>query len=306
MDRFKQLQPAEEQYREFDFDEVLGSTTIASATVTAKIVSTGVDVTATLTTVAKQDITTDPSSCFVWCIGLGDGVDYQITCKITASDGAKYELEGLIYVGSIPATASTGTGPGLVVAPIIEPVSLAEAKLQCRVDGTDEDELLATLIQSAREMVEDETRRALLTQTWDYVLQLWPTRNYIKLPYGNLQSVTSVKWKDSDGTETTLTANTDYLVESNGHKCGRIVLPFGNSWPSGELYPSNPITIRFVCGWTSAKAISSKIKSAILMILHDLYTNRSAQEFSMQQNNSYVINTTVQKLLWNEKLWEEL
>ncbi len=71
MDRFQQLQPLEEAYREFDFDDVLGAATIASATVSAKIVSTGVDVTATLTTVAKQDTITDTSSCFVvyWFIG---------------------------------------------------------------------------------------------------------------------------------------------------------------------------------------------------------------------------------------------
>jgi len=291
--------------REFDFDDVLGIATISSATVTAKIVSTGVDVTATLTTVAKQDITTDTSSCFVWCIGLTDGVDYQITCKIVASDGTKHELEGLIYVGAIPATASTGTGPGLVVAPIIEPVSLAEAKLQCRVDGTDEDELFTVLIQAAREIVEDETRRALLTQTWDYVLQSWPRSNYIKLPYGNLQSVTSIKWKDTDGTETTLVVTTDYLAETNGPKCGRVVLPYGGTWPTGSLYPSNPIKVRFVCGWTSAMLVPNKTKQAILMIINDLYANRSQREV-LASGQKYELNPTMQLLLWNEKLWEEL
>lgn len=170
---------------------------------------------------------------------------------------------------------------------------------------TAEDTLLTSIIQSAREMVEDECRRALLTQTWDYCLQEWPSKNYIKLPFGNLQSVSFVKWADTDGTETTLTATTDYLVEYNGERCGRIVLPYGGSWPSGSLYPSNPITIRFVCGWTTAALVPAKIRSAILMICTDLWMNRESQTFSNNSAQKYEINQTMTKLLWNAKLWEE-
>jgi hypothetical protein len=89
---------------------------------------------------------------------------------------------------------------------------------------TAQDDLLTDIIQAAREHVEDITRRALITQTWDYYLQEWPENDYFKLPFGNLASVTSISWKDTAGTETTLTA-TDYLVETNGDQCGRIVLP---------------------------------------------------------------------------------
>lgn len=117
-----------------------------------------------------------------------------------------------------------------------------------------EDDLLNAIITSAREHVEDITRRALLTQTWDYSLPGWPTSNFIYLPYGNLQSVTSIKWKDTAAVESTLTVTTDYLVETNGDQCGRIVLPYGVTWPSGTLYPSNPITIRFICGWKIGRA----------------------------------------------------
>ncbi len=97
---------------------------------------------------------------------------------------------------------------------------------------TAEDDLLSAIITASREHVEDITRRALLTQTWDYYLDEFPCSDFIRLPFGNLQSVTSVKYKDSDGTETTLTENTDYIVETNGEGCGRIVLPYGETWPS--------------------------------------------------------------------------
>jgi len=51
-----------------------------------------------------------------------------------------------------------------------------------------EDDLLNAIITAAREHVEDITRRALLTQTWNYYLDRFPSTNFIKLPFGNLQS----------------------------------------------------------------------------------------------------------------------
>jgi uncharacterized phiE125 gp8 family phage protein len=144
----------------------------------------------------------------------------------------------------------------------------------------------------------------LLTQVWDFTLQEWPSKNYIKLPGGNLQSVTSVKWKDSTGTETTLTATTDYLVETNGEQCGRIVLPNGETWPSGNLFPSNPICIRFVSGWATAAAIPKKIIAACKMIASDLFENREAQIIN-QSAQTYQPNKTVDALLASSRLWDD-
>lgn len=190
----------------------------------------------------------------------------------------------------------------IYTAPAYEPVSLDELKRHLRVDEDDEVETLEGLITAAREYVEDITRRALLTQTWDFYLQAWPEGNAIPLPFGNLQGVTSVKYKDSDGTETTLTAVTDYLVETNGDQCGRIVLPYAGAWPSATLYPTNPITIRFVCGWTTAALVPSKIRTAIKMICADLY------EFRGEPTTGTIVtpNKTVNRLLSSARLWEEL
>lgn len=168
---------------------------------------------------------------------------------------------------------------------------------------TAEDSLLTDKIIAAREIIEDICRRALLTQTWKYYLDKFPTDNFIKIPFGNLQSVTSVKWKDTDGTETTLTENTDYLVETNGDQCGRIVLPYGESWPSSTLYPSKPITIEFVCGWTTAALVPYKIKAAALLAIADLYENREAQTIN-NTTLTYQANKTVELLLASARLWD--
>jgi len=165
-----------------------------------------------------------------------------------------------------------------------------------------ESDLLTAIITGAREHVEDITRRQLLTATWDYFLDEWPEDNAIKLPFGNLTAVTSVSWKDTDGTETTLTVTTDYLVETNGEGIGRIVLPYGVSWPSGTLYPSNPIKIRFVCGWATAAAIPRKIRVALLMICKGLYDNREDQTQTVFLCKE---NPAVKNLLASSRLWDE-
>jgi len=168
------------------------------------------------------------------------------------------------------------------------------------VAATYEDTLLTSIITAAREQVEDITGRSLITQTWDYYLNSFPRDNHITLPFGNLQTVTSVAFTDSDGTVTTLTAGTDYLVEANGETFGRLVLPYGMTWPSDTLYPSNPIAIRFVCGWTSAALVPFKIKAAMLLVASDLYENREGQNLS---NQSYQQNRTVDALLASARLW---
>ena len=138
-----------------------------------------------------------------------------------------------------------------------------------------EDSMLLEDIETARRDVENDLSRKIITQTIDYYPKDWPKNDRIKLPYGNLASVTSVSWKDTDGTETVLVENTDYLVELNGTECGFVVLPFGISWPSGELYPSNAIKIRFVCGYGATSAeVPTNIKRAIKNRAVNYYMNR--------------------------------
>jgi uncharacterized phiE125 gp8 family phage protein len=165
-----------------------------------------------------------------------------------------------------------------------------------------DDDLLTALIQAAREHVEDVTGRRLLTQTWDYYLSGWPCGKSIRLPYGNLQDGAGVapivSWKDDAGAETVLTVATDYLVETNGEEYGYITLPYGGTWPSGTLYPSNPIKVRFVCGWTAAASIPSKIRTAVKMVAAALYENRGEAVIGQ----TVIEDKTVDRLLASARL----
>jgi len=185
--------------------------------------------------------------------------------------------------------------------PSEEPVTIAEIKIHLHMDAdqTAEDTLLTSLITAARSYVEQYTGRALVTQTWYGYLDQFPGNDYINIPFGNLDSVTSVKTIDSAGDEITLTVTTQYLVDSDSEP-GRVVLPYSVSWPSITPYPVNPIVIEFVCGYGLAVAVPDGLKSAIKLIVGDLYEHREAQI----ETGSFQVNETVQNLMFPYRLWD--
>lgn len=136
----------------------------------------------------------------------------------------------------------------LITAPAADAFDLTAAKIAMKVDHDADDDMVELALRSAVEMIEAETGRALITQTWDAFYQYWPARFLVPKP--KLQSVGSIKYKIADGTEDTLDSST-YIVDVE-QEPGRIVLADGAVWPSGTLYPVNPITIRFTCGYGAA------------------------------------------------------
>lgn len=135
----------------------------------------------------------------------------------------------------------------LITAPTVEPVTATEAKAHLRVDTTDDDTYITALIKAARQHGEDFTRRALILQTWELILDAWPSDDTIVIPLPPLRSIVSVKYKDSDGTESTLAAS-EYIVNT-GEEPGKVVLGYGKTWPSDTLYPTRAITVRFKAGY---------------------------------------------------------
>ena len=166
----------------------------------------------------------------------------------------------------------------LEIAPVEEPVELREAKVHMSMEEgeTIEDEYIdGILIKAAREYVESITAHALLDQTWSYYLNEWPEGDEILLPYPPLIWTVAdsyIKYTDSDGTETTM-PTTDYIIDTD-RKPGRIVLEYGEVWPSVSLYPKNPIHIYYDCGWTDPENVPAMLKAAILLVTSDMYENR--------------------------------
>lgn len=164
---------------------------------------------------------------------------------------------------------------GLVLtsAPAAEPVSRTEAKLHCRIDGTDDDTLVDALIKTARLMAEQATGRALVTQSWRYTLDGFPVAA-INLPRPPLASVESVKYLDGDGTLQTLVADTDYSVYLSS-LLGLVTPAYGTSWPSPRDVPE-AVRIEFTAGYGNAAAVPQDIKQWMLLQIAHWYDNRAA------------------------------
>lgn len=173
-------------------------------------------------------------------------------------------------------------GLTLITAPTVEPVSLSDAKLMCKVDLSADDSLFTILIQAARERAEGATNRAWLSQTWEFVLDQFPDDGFIELPKPPLQTVSSVKYVDTTGTLQTWAA-TNYLIKHDTatppvlaarQPRGVLSLAWGVVWPLTRGTVGD-VRIRFVCGYgTAAGNVPSILRQAILLDIATLYRHR--------------------------------
>lgn len=175
----------------------------------------------------------------------------------------------------------------LVTWPVVEPVTLAEAKAHCKEELPDNDALLAGYILAARQHVENETQRAIITQTFDYKAAstdgLWPVywdgqcyTTGIKLPMPPLQSVTSVNYVDTSGNPQLLATDQYQVVKTNGDSLEGIVVPaYGVAWPG--LRPIfDAVTVRFTSGYGGLESVPHAIRQAILMLVGEWFAHREA------------------------------
>jgi len=183
----------------------------------------------------------------------------------------------------------------LETAPAAEPVSTAEAKTHMRIASsyTSDDTYISSLITIAREHIENVTWRKLITQTWNYYLDSFPSGGYINIPFGSLQSVSSVVYTDSDGDNTTWSSS-EYIVDT-GSIIGRVVLAYGYTWPNFTAYPSNPIKIQYVCGYGDTGAsVPDSLLHAIKLLVADMYENREILIPNVQFANSQTFESLIQ------------
>lgn len=159
-------------------------------------------------------------------------------------------------------------GLRLITPPAEYPVTLAETKKHCRVDGSDEDTLLNSYIAAATAHVESYTGRAIMDQTWELVLDDFT--GCILFPKGPVQSITSITYYDTD--EVLQTLATDQYVLDNVNDPAWVVRPSDVSWPSVAQGVNNVI-IRFIAGYSD---VPPEIKAAILILVAHLYDNREA------------------------------
>ena len=150
-----------------------------------------------------------------------------------------------------------------------EPVSLAEARSQARIDVVTEDATLAAYIVAARQWLELATGRALPVQTLEMSLDCFP-RCQITLPRSPVASITSITYTDTDGATQTVSA-ADYLLDAARHV--PIITPaYGKAWPPSRGDAGN-VKVRFVAGESQPP---EPLRHALLLLVAQWHENREA------------------------------
>lgn len=187
----------------------------------------------------------------------------------------------------------------VVTAPALEPVALEQAKEHLRVDIANDDLLIGSLITTARQALEQELGRALITQTFDYVLDEFPADGVIRLPRGPLQSVTSLTYIDSAGASQ-VWASSNYVVDLYSDP-PRLSLAPNKSWPTLQDRIA-AVTVRCVAGYGLTPAsVPGPIQQAMLLVIHHLYENRN-QVIEAVGANVVVLPQGAERLLANYRL----
>ena len=160
------------------------------------------------------------------------------------------------------------------VAPSAEPVTTTDQKNWMRVDTSDEDTLIGSLASAARSYVEMATSRQCITATWVLKLKNFPAGDIV-LPIFPLQSITSIKYYDSNGAEQTWSSalyDVDTAMEP-----GRVRPVSGADYPSDVRGYTDDIEITFVSGdGDAASDVPGGIKAAINLLAAHWFEHRES------------------------------
>lgn len=168
----------------------------------------------------------------------------------------------------------------LITPPETEPVTVAEVKAYLRIDQDEENEVIESLIKSAREVLEQYTLRAFLRQTWELILDR-PGR-YVYLPRPPIIEVQEV---EIDGK--TLEPEQYELLGRDA-----LVLKAG---------PGANLRVRYVSGYgDELESVPAAIRQATIMLVGHMYENREGQPTAVKYQAQVMgaLPTFIQKLAY--------
>lgn len=188
----------------------------------------------------------------------------------------------------------------LVTPPEVEPITLAEAKRHLRDPPDVDDDVIGGFVIAARQMVENELRRAIITQTWDLYLDGWPygggyfNRSIreqgpgfgwlpsnggvpIQLDRPRLQSIESITYVDEAGVTQTLPTS---AYDVSPGTPGRVQAKSGTTWPTTRNQ-MDAVRIRYVCGYGDPEDVPKCVLVGIKLLLSHLYENRGEEDIPM-------------------------
>lgn len=171
------------------------------------------------------------------------------------------------------ATGPAGTLAGIrrITAPDNSPL-LTLVKAHLRISSTAEDALLQVYIDAAVEYIEAQASISLFNQKWQIALNSFPGKDYIQLIRGPVASIASFTIYDTANVpDATFSL---YYLDKNDR---RLVLNFGDSWPSTTLRSLSAVEVEYNTGYgTTTASLPPSIVSALLALVAFWYCNREA------------------------------
>jgi len=159
----------------------------------------------------------------------------------------------------------------VTTAPASEPITTAEAKTHMRITSSADDTYIATLITAARQWCEWYQGRSYIEQIITMYQDTFTSVIY--LPQPPAISVTSLKYYDTAGTQTTLTATTHYVSDVISQP-GRIYEAYDYSWPATRDM-RKAVEVVYKAGYGSAGSnVPAPMKHAIKIMVSNWYENR--------------------------------
>ena len=158
------------------------------------------------------------------------------------------------------------------VLPAVEPLSLDDVKHYLRVDGTNDDSLISSLITTSRLHIEAALGLALITQGWRYQFSSWPKGNVI-LPLRPVQLISQITVVDHNDQPTQLATDTFTLVGSAGP--ASILIDSDARIAPGRKRLG--IEIAFKAGYGDApQDVPAPIRQALSLLVGHWYEHREA------------------------------
>lgn len=162
-----------------------------------------------------------------------------------------------------------------------EPLTLADIKGALGIPDADtsRDVLLTAYAPAAREVAEVCQQRDLVSKQWDLFLSYFPC-GAINLR-DNATSISTFRYRKSDGDYTTMVEGTDYEFDS----ALSILTPVSNgTWPTAELWPSSAIEIQFT---VTPPAVPDRLKRGMLALISLWDANQVPAELGASAVQNY-------------------
>lgn len=186
----------------------------------------------------------------------------------------------------------------LITPPTSQPVTLAEARDQARIELDCDDATLAAMIRTATLACEDFTRLALIEQTWKMTFDFFPGR-CLEIPKGVL-SVTSFNVIAEDDTATLVPA-TSYNVSTGAY--GRLVLRNSVTLPTTERVVDG-YEVTWAAGFgTDWNAVPQGLRDGILRYVTWSYEHRGDEILGVSDNMNNRENIGAGRVSGAEDLW---